>query len=59
MADALYEAIALKVAQGLREHLLRDAPNHAHQSTGSYRTVLEAAQNQNCPLAPDQAEHVT
>ena len=57
MADTLYDAIALEVAQGLCEHLLRDAPNHAHQFTRPHWAILEAAQDKNRPFTPDQVEY--
>ncbi len=60
MADTLYDAIALEVAQGLCEHLLRDAPNHTHQITRPHCAILvEAAQDKNRPFTPDQVEYFT
>jgi hypothetical protein len=58
IADALNEPVALKIAQRLREHLLRDTPHRTHQHARSNRALLEAAQNQDRPLAPDQVEQV-
>lgn len=57
MADTLYDAIAFEVAQGLCEHLLRDATNHTHQFTGSHWAILETAEDKNRPFTPDQVQY--
>jgi len=52
----MHDAVALELAQRLREHLRRNTAQAAFELVGTARAILQRAEDQHRPLAADQRE---